>query len=211
MPSLDLELKLHKKGLSLVAGVDEVGRGPLAGPVMAGAVILPPDIDPCSPWLVLVNDSKLLTAGQRQKAADVIFTHALGVGIGRVEAWEIDDMGIAAASQLAMIRAIASLPLKPQHVLIDYFSLKASRIPHTAVPGGDEGCISIAAASIVAKVARDAIMTEFHSTYPAYGFHQHKGYGTAGHIEALRQVGPCRIHRRSFAPVRLAADALGMA
>jgi ribonuclease HII len=211
MPSLELELKLHKKGLSLVAGVDEVGRGPLAGPVMAGAVVLLPDLDPRSPWLALVNDSKLLSRQQRDKAADIIFSHALGVGIGRVEAWEIDDVGIATASQLAMMRAIANLPLKPQHVLIDYFSLKASRVPHTAVPGGDEGCVSIAAASIVAKVARDAIMAEFHSTYPAYGFHQHKGYGTVGHIEALRQVGPCRIHRRSFAPVRLAADALGMA
>ncbi|MBM3924845.1 MAG: ribonuclease HII [SAR202 cluster bacterium] len=211
MPSLDLELNLHKKGLSLVAGVDEVGRGPLAGPVMAGAVVLPTNLNPRSNWLALINDSKLLTRQQREKAADVIFRHALGIGIGRVEPWEIDDIGIAAASELAMTRAISNLPLKPQHVLIDYFSLKASRVPHTAVPGGDEGCVSIAAASIVAKVARDTIMTEFHSTYPAYGFHQHKGYGTAGHMEALRQIGPCRIHRRSFAPVRLAADALGMA
>ncbi len=206
MPSLEIEQMLHDRGHTLVAGVDEVGRGPLAGPVMAGAVILPPDLHTSVPWLQGVNDSKKLTPLQRERAAEEIHLRALGVGIGLASSGEIDASGIVAATKLAMLRAIEALPWRPQHLLIDFLPLEESGLPFSAVIGGDSRCYSIAAASIAAKVARDRMMVEASDLYPGYDFHLHKGYGTQRHLNNLKRLGPCPIHRLSFAPVRLAQE-----
>ena len=207
MPTLDLELRLHRQGRSLVAGVDEVGRGPLAGPVVAGAVILPPDVDPSASWLQQIEDSKKLTALQRQRASQVIRQKALGVGIGLADSKEVDALGIARGTRLAMLRAVEALPLRAQHLLIDFVPLAESGLPFTAVSGGDGRCYSIAAASVVAKVFRDQLMVDENTTHPGYGFHLHKGYGTPEHLRSLQRLGPSPIHRFSFAPVRKAHQA----
>ena len=206
MPSLNMERTLHRSGATLVAGVDEVGRGALAGPVMAGAVILPPDLNPSAPWLQNINDSKKLTPLQRQRAAKEIHLRALAVGIGEAGPEEIDAHGIVAATKLAMVRAIQALPARPQHLLIDFLRLEESNLPCTPVPGGDSQCYSIAAASIAAKVARDRLMVNADTLCPGYQFNLHKGYGTRLHLQSLRRLGPCPIHRFSFAPVRLAQE-----
>ena len=207
MPTLDLELRLHRQGRPLVAGVDEVGRGPLAGPVVAGAVILPPDADPSASWLQQIEDSKKLTALQRQRTSQVIRQKALGVGIGLADSKEVDALGIARGTRLAMLRAVEALPLRAQHLLIDFVPLVESGLPFTAVSGGDGRCYSIAAASVVAKVFRDQLMVDENTTYPGYGFHLHKGYGTPEHLRSLQRLGPSPIHRFSFAPVRKAHQA----
>ena len=204
MPTLDLELRLHRQGRPLVAGVDEVGRGPLAGPVVAGAVILPLDVDPSASWLQQIEDSKKLTPLQRQRASQVIHQKALGIGIGLAESKEVDALGIARATRLAMLRAVEALPLRAQHLLIDFVPLVESDLPFTAVSGGDGRCYSIAAASVVAKVFRDRLMVGENTAYPGYGFHLHKGYGTPEHLRSLQRLGPSPIHRFSFAPVRRA-------
>tara|TARA_B100001013_G_scaffold7554_1_gene4678 strand:+ start:235 stop:858 length:624 start_codon:yes stop_codon:yes gene_type:complete len=204
MPTLDLELQLHREGKSLVAGIDEVGRGPLAGPVMAGAVILAPDVSPSESWLRYIKDSKKLTALQRGQASKVVQEKALYTSLGLADPNEIDVLGIAKATRLAMLRAIKALPLRPQHLIIDFVTLEESNLPFTAVLGGDDKSYSIAAASIVAKVARDRLMVEANTLYPGYGFHIHKGYGTAQHLKSLQLLGPSPIHRFSFAPVRRA-------
>ena len=203
-----MELDLHHRGYGLVAGVDEVGRGPLAGPVLAGAVILPPDTDPSEPWLDLLDDSKKLTPLQRERANETILDRALAVSLGGAESAEVDALGIAKACRLAMTRAVENLNVTPGHLLVDYVPLAEAGMAYTSVTGGDGRCHSIAAASIVAKVARDRMMVEANTAYPGYYFHQHKGYGTARHMEMLQRLGPCRIHRRSFAPVRLALEAI---
>lgn len=206
MPTLDLELQLHQEGKSLVAGIDEVGRGPLAGPVMAGAVILAPDVYPNESWLGSIKDSKKLTALQRERASKVVHEKALCTSLGLAGPNEIDVLGIAKATRLAMLRAIKALPLRPQHLIIDFLTLEESNLPFTAVLGGDDKCYSIAAASIVAKVARDHLMVQANTLYPGYGFHIHKGYGTLQHLKSLQLLGPSPIHRFSFAPVRRAGQ-----
>ncbi len=206
MPSLDIERELHREGSLLIAGVDEVGRGALAGPVMAAAVILPPDLLPSEPWLRGVNDSKKLTALRREGAAREIHARAVAVGIGAAAPSEIDAIGIVAATKLAMVRAVERLPSAPQRLLIDYLPLKEANLPFTSVMGGDSRSYSIAAASIAAKVARDRLMVDAAALCPGYGFHLHKGYGTRVHLESLRRLGPSSIHRLSFAPVRQAQE-----
>ena len=206
MPSLDMERTLHRSGSALVAGVDEVGRGALAGPVMAGAVILPPDLHVSAPWLQNINDSKKLTPLRRQRAAKEIHLRALAVGIGEAGPAEIDAHGIVAATKLAMVRAVQALPTRPHHLLIDFLSLEESNLPCTPVPGGDGQCYSIAAASIAAKVARDRLMVNADTLCPGYRFNLHKGYGTPLHLQSLQRLGPCSIHRLSFAPVRRAQE-----
>ena len=199
-PTFDHERTLWKQGLQLVAGVDEVGRGPLAGPVVAAAVILPSRAR--FGWLADVRDSKLLPAPKREALAEKIRARALAVGVGVVPPERIDALGIAPASRLAMAEALAALTPVPEYALIDAFNLPEIDIPHHGIIDGDALCLSIAAASIVAKVERDRLMLTYDEVYPQYGFSRHKGYPTPQHLRALSQVGPSPIHRRSFAPVR---------
>lgn len=206
-PSTAYEQGLVRQGRTLIAGVDEVGRGCLAGPVVAAAVILPSSlaIDPAP--LFGVRDSKQLTAPERERLAHVIHTHAIGIGLGIVDAAEIDQRGIVAATRDAMLVALWQLPVVPQHILLDYEALPELTIEQTSITRGDTLCLSIAAASVVAKVARDALMVELDRDFSAYGFARNKGYGTPEHVRALAERGPTRLHRRSFAPVRVVVDA----
>lgn len=183
----------------LVAGVDEVGRGPLVGAVVTAAVIL----DPARPISGLA-DSKALTEKKRLALADEIREKALSFALGRAEPHEIDELNILHATMLAMQRAVAALDVAPQHVLVDGNRCPRFSCAATAVVKGDARVAVISAASILAKVARDAEMITLHEEYPQYGFDQHKGYPTAVHMAALQQHGPIPEHRRSFAPVRLA-------
>ena len=206
MPTFELEADLNGRGFSLVAGVDEAGRGPLAGPVVAAAVIFPPELfsrpDGSLPWWIgLVDDSKALTPAQRERALESIEAHS-STGLGMATPDEIDSLGIAEANRLAMVRALEDLRTRPTYVLIDYMKLPECGIPFNALPHGDSLSYSIAAASIVAKVTRDKLMVEADAVYPGYGFARHKGYPTALHLRTLAERGPCRIHRRSFGPVR---------
>jgi ribonuclease HII len=199
-PTFDYERPLWEQGLRLVAGVDEVGRGPLAGPVVAAAVILPPRAR--FPWLADVRDSKLLSAAKREELAERIRAEALAVGLGAVVPDRIDALGIAPASRLAMAEALAGLTPPAEYALVDAFTLPEVDLPQSGIVDGDALSFSIAAASIVAKVHRDHIMLMYDALYPEYGFCHHKGYSTAEHLDALARHGPCPIHRRSFAPVR---------
>jgi ribonuclease HII len=205
---LALESELWAAGYRTIAGVDEVGRGPWAGPVVAAAVILPPDAETLAPLLGRVDDSKRLTPRQREQFCGVIQQLALAIGVGRVEAHEIDRIGIAAATRQAMLSALDGLNVRPDFVLLDFLTVPALALPQRGVPHGDAISLSIAAASIIAKVARDRWMVEQEAIYPGYGFSRHKGYGTAEHHAALVRLGPCALHRLSFAPVAaLAASA----
>jgi ribonuclease HII len=194
------EEALLERGYSYVAGIDEVGRGPLAGPVVAGVVILPPR--PQGSWLDGITDSKAMTAAQRERSYEAIMGNAWAAATGEASADEIDEMGIVPATALAMRRALDSLALMPQFLLIDAFPLPNVDIPQKAIVKGDALCLSIAAASIVAKVTRDRTMAEIDGLYPQYGFASHKGYGSAEHIRRIAALGPCPIHRYSFAPIR---------
>ena len=196
------EALLYKQGYHMVAGVDEVGRGPLAGPVMAAAVILPENLK--GPWVSQLRDSKQLTPGQREYLSDHLQESALALGVGQTEPWEIDLVGIVEATRQAMMRAIGRLPLEPEFLLIDALPLPDVAIGQKAIVHGDALCLSIAAASIAAKVVRDRLMIGEEQVYPGYGFKDHKGYGTPRHMDALERLGPCPIHRRSFSPIKKA-------
>ncbi|MGH2585557.1 MAG: ribonuclease HII [Dehalococcoidia bacterium] len=196
----DLELALWRAGYSAVAGVDEVGRGPLAGPVVAGAVILPPFFD--GPWLPLVRDSKVLTPRRREQLACCIQRDALGCGIGVGPARLIDEIGLAAATRVAVDGALAMLSVTPDFLMLDAFLHRPSTVDQMALIGGDACCASIACASIVAKVARDRMLDGLDRRFPGYGLASHKGDGTQAHLQSLDVLGPCPVHRRSFAPVR---------
>lgn len=185
------------RGYEIVAGVDEAGRGPLAGPVSVAAVILPHDL--CLPKL---NDSKKLSAKVRAELFDEIQEKAIAVGTALIDAQTIDRVNIYQATINGMYEAIFSLQPEPQEVLIDAVPLENLPMASQSIIKGDAKSASIAAASIIAKVTRDRLMDEYDKIYPEYGFAQHKGYGTAQHIEALKKYGPCPIHRRSFEPVR---------
>jgi ribonuclease HII len=194
---LRVERELWRSGFSAIAGVDEVGVGPLAGPVVAAAVVLPRDAR-----LREIDDSKRLTGAVREEVAAAIRGCALGVGVGVVEVDEIDRLNIYRAALEAMRRAVTLLPTVPDHVVVDARSIPGIDIPQTPLIRGDSRCYSVAAASIVAKVTRDAMMRALAVEYPEYGFAEHMGYGTRQHLEAIRRYGPSPIHRRSFAPVR---------
>jgi ribonuclease HII len=200
VPTFTEEERLIAQGYRLIAGIDEVGRGPLAGPVLAAAVILPLEERPS--WLSKVRDSKQLTASQRESIFDHIMESGIAFGVGVVSHEVIDARGIAPATRLAMRRAVEQLSTRPDYLLIDYMRLPGIRIPQKGVTDGDSLCVSIATASIVAKVTRDRMMVELDSQYPGYGLAQHKGYGTPEHLEALQKLGPCTIHRKTFEPVR---------
>ena len=189
-----------RQGYSLLVGLDEAGRGPLAGPVVAAVVVLPPR--PRGRWVKLIRDSKQMTAAQRDYAYTHLRDSALALEVGAGSPAEIDELGIVSATRLAMKRALESLALFPQFLLLDALSLPDVGIPQKAITHGDALCLSIAAASIVAKVTRDRIMEQEDGVYPGYGFARHKGYGTRQHMQNLRRLGPCAIHRFSFAPVR---------
>ena len=205
MPDLSLEQVLHRRGLRLIAGVDEAGRGPLAGPVVAAAVILPPDLTGNEPWLEFLDDSKRLSPAQRERAVAVIEEHALGIGVAQAGSQEIDQWGISPATIWAMMQAVANLPLPPHHLLLDFVYISSCPLPYDTVVKGDSISYSIAAASNVAKVTRDRWMRQADAIYPGYAFARHKGYPTADHVARLNELGPCQIHRRSYAPVREAA------
>jgi ribonuclease HII len=202
---LDFERALWRRGFERVAGVDEAGRGPLAGPVMAAAVILPPS------WaqtglpaeLEGLNDSKQLTPAQREKyCAFILRCPEIEHAHARVEAARIDAINILQATHCAMNEALALLQPAPEHALVDGRPVKSLRVPQTALIKGDARSYSIAAASVVAKVTRDHLMLEYHERWPDYGFAVHKGYGTATHLAAIAKLGPCPIHRLSFAPLK---------
>jgi ribonuclease HII len=196
--NLEVERALWLQGLTHVAGVDEAGRGPLAGPVVAAAVIFPKDR-----LLERVNDSKKCTAKQREELFTLIMEQAISVGIGMVDHDVIDRINILQATILAMRKSIENLNIQPDYVLIDGNSFRHETMKFQNIIRGDETSFTIAAASIVAKVTRDKLMCELDSQYPQYGFAQHKGYGTRRHIEAIRTHGLCEIHRRSFHPSAL--------
>jgi ribonuclease HII len=201
----EFEQTLWQAGVRRVAGVDEAGRGPLAGPVVAAAVILP------ARWaeaglpaeLAGLNDSKQLTETRREtyfafltRCAEIEFA------IAQVDAATIDQINILQATHRAMNDALAQLPPPPPHALVDGRPVKTLRVPQTAIVKGDARSYSIAAASVLAKVTRDRLMLEYHARFPAYGFAEHKGYGTAKHLAAIAQHGACAIHRKSFAPLK---------
>lgn len=190
----------RERGYTIVAGVDEAGRGPLAGPVVAAAVILPEDFD-----LSGIGDSKKLTALARERAFARIEKEALAIGVGMSEAPEIDRINILQATHAAMRRAVAALSIAPTAVLVDGLPVRNLHPVCTAIVKGDSLSASIAAASIIAKVTRDRLMIAAHDIYPIYGFAGHKGYGAATHLAALAEHGPCPLHRRSFSPVAQAA------
>jgi ribonuclease HII len=202
-PTLDYELSLCAQGFPLIAGLDEAGRGCWAGPVVAAAVILPLERLRAEPTLLTgVDDSKRLTARRREAAAGRVWEVALGVGVGLASPALVDALGIVGATRLAMRQAVGRLGLGPGFLLVDGLFPINLPLPQRALVRGDSLSLSIAAASVVAKVYRDALLTEYAARYPAYGFAQHKGYGTRQHAQALARFGPCPLHRRSFAPVR---------
>ncbi|MDB6077254.1 MAG: ribonuclease hii [Akkermansiaceae bacterium] len=197
MPDLEFESVFHARGLLMIAGVDEAGRGPLAGPVAAAAVVLPPGF--CCEGL---DDSKKVPARRREQLYDYITTHtAVLWAVSFVHEEEIDRINILRATHKAMARAVKSLRVAVDHCLIDGLRVPKFKWPHDGIVGGDGKSLSIAAASIIAKVSRDRRMHAFAREFPQYGFERHMGYGTKEHLAALRQHGPCRIHRRSFQPV----------
>ena len=204
MPDLSLEADFRAQGYDLIAGVDEAGRGPLAGPVAAAAVILPPDLSGNEPWLAVIDDSKRLTERRRFEAAEAIKTHATAWAVAQADAQEIDRVGIARSVILSMLAAVEQLRPQPTALLLDWVSIKECPLPYRAVVKGDAKSLSIAAASILAKVARDAVMIDAERLYPGYGFARHKGYGTALHRRKLEELGASPIHRHSFGALRQA-------
>ncbi len=207
-PTFAAERLLWERGVGVVAGVDEVGRGPLAGPVAAGAVVLPQGAR--FRWFSRVRDSKQLTAEVREDLAGRIWEGAISAAVAFVPVEAVDRIGIAEASRQAMLAAVGDLRARPQHLLIDAFHLRACNLPQTPIIRGDALSLSIACASIIAKVARDHFMDVQEILYPGYAFMTNKGYFTAEHADALHRLGPCDIHRRSFSPVREMVAALAV-
>jgi ribonuclease HII len=196
---LRYESELWERGVLLVAGVDEAGMAPLAGPIVAGACLLPRDYRPRG-----IDDSKQLDVRARDRLAEDIRRNAVCWAVARAEVHEIDGINVYRAGLLALMRAVRGLGTRPDHVLVDARKLPELGIPHTPIVHGDALSLTIAAASILAKTARDALMAELDAAHPGYGFARHKGYPTSEHFDALRRLGACPIHRRSFQPVRVA-------
>ena len=202
-PDLRYERRLWKEGIEAVAGVDEAGVGPMAGPVVAAAVVFSPET-----FIKGVHDSKQLSHEQREELFIPIRERAIAVGIGTASVLEIDRLNIYWATMQASKRALAALGLSPHHVLVDGRLIPGLELPQTRIVGGDRKSFCIAAASIIAKVTRDRMMVAYDEQYPGYGFAQHKGYCTNDHMEQLRELGPSPIHRRSFWPVAAASQLL---
>jgi ribonuclease HII len=195
MNKLHFETSLWEQGVTRIAGVDEAGRGPLAGPVVAAAVIFPSQF-----LLAGVDDSKRLTHAERERLYPQILASCTTYGVGIVSVEEIDQINIYQAAMRAMRQALAQLTPAAQHVLVDGRAIPKLEWPQTAIIKGDGLSFTIGAASIIAKVERDRIMQDYHRQFPHYGFNTHKGYATPAHLKALRRYGPCEIHRRSFHP-----------
>ncbi|HAB98666.1 MAG TPA: ribonuclease HII [Parachlamydiales bacterium] len=194
----EFEERFRSQGFSRIAGVDEAGRGPLAGPVVAAACILPPSF-----FLADLNDSKQLTAETRARLYQTLTTQAdVLYAISVIDAEEIDRINILQATFLAMQKAVLALPVPPDYLLVDGNQLPQFSIPALALVEGDARSISIAAASILAKVTRDRILEQLDEEYPLYGFKKHKGYATLEHRQAIERYGPCPIHRKSFEPIK---------
>ena len=196
-PSLEREIALWREGRGVVAGLDEAGRGPLAGPVVAAAVVFPPGMKPIRG----LDDSKRLTPAARTRLATVVRTRALAVAVGAASVREIDRLNIRVASILAMRRALTRLTISPAYILVDGLPCPELGWPHEAIVDGDARCHSIAAASVIAKTVRDRLMERLAAHHPRYEWHSNKGYGTPEHLDALNAHGPCAHHRRSFEPV----------
>ena len=189
-----IEKEFYEKNVKYIAGIDEAGRGPLAGPVVVASVIMPEDS-----MIEGVNDSKKVSESKREKLYDLILSEAISYGIGISYQDEIDEINILQATKKSLTRAIQQMEIKPNVILVDALTgIDTLKIPYKSIIKGDAKCYSIAAASIIAKVTRDRIMREWDKVYPEYGFASHKGYGTAKHIAAIKEFGPCPIHRRSF-------------
>jgi ribonuclease HII len=203
-PDLSHEAVLAGGGFRRIAGVDEAGRGAWAGPLVAGAVVLPDIATLDVRRLAGVRDSKLLTHTQRELLFEVVLAEAVDAGVGWVNADEVDLLGLTAANELAMVRAVRALGAAPDHLLVDAFRLKSVDLPQRAIVHGDRVCLSIAAASIVAKVFRDRWLADLGTAYPVYGFGQHRGYGVVQHRKAIDEHGACGLHRLSYAPLRTA-------
>lgn len=199
MEKLDLykyEKELWNAGVNYIAGIDEVGRGPLIGPVVTACVILPKDF-----ILEGLTDSKKLSEKKREEYYDYIMEHALSVGIGMMDEKVIDEVNIYEATKLAMYQAVENSPIRPEHVLIDAMKLEKLEMPSTSIIKGDAKSISIAAASVIAKVTRDRMMIELDQKYPMYGFKSHKGYPTKRHVEAIEKYGLIEGYRKTFKPI----------
>ncbi|AGG06367.1 MULTISPECIES: ribonuclease HII [Dehalococcoides] len=205
-PSRAEEKLLRKQGFILIAGLDEAGRGCLAGPVVAGAVIMPPRLK--GDWVEMVRDSKVLSPAKREYLYCHIVSMAVTFGVGAVDNEQIDSMGIAPATRLAMKQAVEDLTCQPDFLLVDYLKLPDIPLPQKGIVDGDALCFSIACASIVAKVSRDRLMSKLDMEYPGYYLAKHKGYGTALHVECICQKGISPIHRRTFAPLKGMIDGL---
>ncbi len=189
-----IDKEFYDKGVKYIAGIDEAGRGPLAGPVVVASVILPQDS-----MIEGINDSKKISEAKREKLYEIITNEAISYGVGIIYQEEIDEINILQATKKGLTEAIKQMSIKPNIIMVDALSgIDTLGIPYKSIIKGDAKCYSIAAASIVAKVTRDRIMREWDKVYPEYGFESHKGYGTAKHIAAIKQYGPCPIHRRSF-------------
>ena len=190
----EIDEEFFKKGIKYIAGIDEAGRGPLAGPVVVACVIMPEDS-----MIEGVNDSKKISEKKREKLYDLILEEAVSYGIGIINQEEIDEINILRATKKALTMALTQMEIKPNVILVDALTgIDTLGIPYKSIIKGDANSYSIAAASIIAKVTRDRIMREWDKVYPEYGFAGHKGYGTAKHIEAIKQYGLCPLHRRSF-------------
>lgn len=200
---LFFEEQARRRGFSSIAGIDEVGRGPLAGPVVAAAVVLPGDFE-----LPGLTDSKKLSERQRETLLPQIRRQALGIGVGLVDARRIDEVNILQATLQAMQLAISRLRGGCDFLLVDGITPIPTSLPQKTLKKGDSRSLSIAAASVVAKVVRDRMMVGYHCRYPDYGFDRHKGYGSAAHLQSIARCGPCPIHRRSFGGVREHLEAL---
>lgn len=190
----EYENKLHEDGLQYIAGIDEAGRGPLAGPVVVGVVIMKPDS-----FIEGINDSKKISESKREKLYEQITKEAIDWSVGIVTEKEIDEINILNATKRALEKALDNLKIRPDRILVDALEhIDTKGVPYTSVIKGDAKIYSISAASIIAKVTRDRIMREYDEVYPEYGFAKHKGYGTAAHISAIKENGPCPIHRKTF-------------
>ena len=189
-----MEKVFYDKGIKYIAGIDEAGRGPLAGPVVVASVIMPENS-----MIEGVNDSKKVSEKRREKLYDIILEEAISYGIGIIYQDEIDKINILQATKKGLTEAVEQMKIKPELIMVDALTgIDTLGIPYQSIIKGDAKCYSISAASIIAKVTRDRIMREWDKVYPEYGFASHKGYGTAKHIAALKEYGPCEIHRKSF-------------
>lgn len=209
IPTWEHELALHSQGIEVMAGVDEAGRGAWAGPLVAAAVVFPhPDLltemmtlDDRARGLSMLRDSKMLSAAVRERLAETVREFALAVGVGVVSSGLLDVIGVGPGNRLAMSRAVRDLGVWPDFLLVDAFKIHSMSIPQRPIIKGDATCMTIAAASVLAKVARDHMMQAFEAEYPGYDFARHKGYGTREHVSALLKLGVSPLHRRCFAPV----------